>query len=273
MGLIAFSLGDAVGYLYGCIVMAAVLAGLLAAWIAVRLRHEDFSVVLDLLLWGLPVGIFAARFGYVLGHWQLYSGHLSEILNFGQGGISLYGGAIGFLLTAAVYCRWHGLSLWHWLDVLAPALLLGMAVNELGIFFTQMTVGAPLPPDLPNDHTLVEYIDFRYRPSGFEDYQYFKPIALYQAGMQLVVLLLAVLLSVVNARWQRLAAGGIFLLSMAAIGFIRFACGFSYLSALPHGSLHGGQILALTGAALCLLLFLVRQYRNRRRSWYRGGRW
>ena len=39
MGLIAFSLGDAVGYLYGCIVMAAVLAGLWAA-LGARLKGD-----------------------------------------------------------------------------------------------------------------------------------------------------------------------------------------------------------------------------------------
>lgn len=272
MGLIAFSLGDAAGYLYGCIVMLAVLAGLLAAWIAVRLRGEDFSVVVDFLLWGLPAGLLLARLGYVAGHWQLYSGQWLDILRFWQGGISLYGGALGFLLAIWLYCSWKRLSFWHWLDMLAPAMVLGLAINELGVFFTQMTVGAPLPSDLPNDHTLVEYIDYRFRPSGFEDYQYFKPVALYQAGLQFLTLLAAVLISLLDKNRHRLAAGSVFLLSGAAVAFIRFGCGFWYLSTQPIHTLHFGQWLAVLLGAGCLLLFGLRQHRSRR-SWYRGGRW
>ena len=184
----------------------------------------------------------------------------------------MYGAAFGFLLMAWGYCSWKGLSLWYWLDILAPALLLGLAVHELGIFATQMTVGAPLPSNLPDDHKLVEYIDYCYRPSGFENYQYFRPVALYQAGMQLVACVLVALLSVFDAHRKQLAAGGIFLLTAAAAAFIRVGCGFWYLSTEPWYMLHFGQWVAVLLGMVCLVIFGLRQ-RRRRSSWYQRGRW
>ena len=63
MGLIACFVGHIPLYLYGCIVAAALLAGLLVARISTWVYDEDFSAVIDLLLWGIPVGFIMARAG------------------------------------------------------------------------------------------------------------------------------------------------------------------------------------------------------------------
>ena len=41
----------------------------------------------------------------------------------------------------------------------------------------QFSLGTPLGLDIPNDHSLAEYVEYRYRPTGFEAYQYFQPVA------------------------------------------------------------------------------------------------
>ncbi len=268
MGLIAFSLGSVPIYLYGLVVVLAVLLGMLTAWVSLRLRGESFAPVVDLMLWGLPVGFVFARMGYVVSHWGLYEGHWQEVFCLWQGGISFYGGAIGFLLVLFVYCNLQGLDVWYWLDVLIPAFLVGIAVNELGNFATQMTVGMPFPPNIPNDHTLAEYIEFRYRPSGFENYEYFHPVALYQMGLQLVALLMVSIVSVRSSRRWRLQTGCIFALGMFLVALIRFGCGFVYLSTEQGFCLHMGQIFALGTAVLAMLLFLWRR-RTGTRGLYR----
>lgn len=265
MGLIVFSIGGIPVYLYGGIVMLAILAGILAAWINVRLHGEDFAPMVDVLLAGLPAGLIMARLGYVLGHWPSYAEHWSDIPCFWQGGLSLYGGMAGFLLVLWVYSRYFDMDIWYWLDLLVPALILCLAIDQVGRFASQMTVGMPLPHDLPNDHTLAEYIEYRYRPSGFENYEYFRPVALYQAFLQLVVFVFAILLTFWQSQRHFLVSGGIFLLSVVLLALVRCGCGFLYLTTAAGFSIHIGQIMSLLAAGAALGVFAWR--RRCRRDW------
>lgn len=269
MGLVIASIGDIQIYLYGLMVVAAVLLGMLAVWLNTRLQGESFAPVWDFLLWGLPLGLAAARLVYVGRHWELYAKQPGDILCLWQGGISFYGGMAGFLLAMLFCCYWKGLDIWYWLDLMVPGIILGTAVNELGNFVTQMTVGMPFPANLPNDHTLAEYIEFRYRPSGFENYEYFHPVALYQMGLQLLVLLLSAGLSLWQMRTGRFRKGCIFLLAVLCMALIRFGCGFFYLSTQAPLTIHIGQWIALLLAATALVLFLWRMHGRRTGLSYR----
>jgi len=239
--------------------------GLLVTWVYVRLYGESFAPVVDMMLWGLPVGLLLSRMGYVLTHWTLYVRNPYDILCLWYGGLSLYGAAMGFLLGIWVYCRKHDLSLWYWLDILMPAIVCGLAIHQLGIFFMQMTVGLPLPPGLPNDHSLAEYIEYSYRPSGFENYEYFKPIALYQAGCQFLIFMFVCITAYRQSQnlffWRD---GCVFLLGVFLLALVRFVCGFFYLSTIPMIAFHTGQILSAMLALVCVGFFV----RRRRRTYF-----
>lgn len=268
MGLIVFSVGGVSVYLYGIVVIAAILTGMLTAWFYIRLQGEHFAPVVDFLLCGLPMGFIVARLAYICTHWQFYEGHGLDVFRLWQGGISLYGGAAGFLAAMFLCCKWKDLDFWRWLDLLAPAFVIGLAINELGNFATQMTVGTPFPPNLANDHTLAEYIEFKYRPSGFENYEYFRPVALYQMFMQMGLFLLLTGLTIYRAWYKRLSAGIIFLLGVIGLAAIRFGCGFFYLSTEQGMVLHSGQKIVLAIAVLGCILFVWRM--RRRRSVFYG---
>lgn len=263
MGIIAFSLGKVSLYLYGIIVVTAILAGLLLTWINVRQRGEEFLPVVDILLYGLPLGLVFARLGYVCSHWALYENNIISIVEFWQGGISIYGAFLGFVITVFVYTRWYHLDFLHWMDIFAPAMVAGVMIHMLGHFVMQTAVGIPLPPNIPNDNTLAEYIEFKFRPSGFENYEYFKPIALYQAAAQGIILLIVLLQSVVQIRQQRIRPGGIFLWGTFLLAVTRFVCGFFYLSAAPGDWINFSQGVALAASVLVLLLLIVHHRRKR----------
>ena len=260
MGLIAFSLGGVPVYSYGLIVLGAILLGSIAAWLNIRLHHENFSPVPDMLLWGLPLAIILGRLGFVLHHFERYTTHLWSILTIWQGGFSLYGAIAGFLVAVIGVCRVQGRDTWQWLDMLIPSWVLALVVIELGIFALQLNMGLPLSADMPNDHSLAEYVEYRYRPLGYGDNYYYQPIALYQAGLQLVVFLLLGLLTLVQLRWHRpRTAGCLFLFGTACIALIRFGCGFFYLASgadmgamLPLGRIMSGMV----GLAALIWLWL-----------------
>ena len=54
-----------------------------------------------------------------------------------------------------------------------PAIVFGLVILQITNFMMQFSVGTPLSVDIPNDHTPAEYIEYKYRPSGFEGYLYF----------------------------------------------------------------------------------------------------
>ena len=255
-------------YTYGLVVFAAVVVGAACAWVSVRLRKERTAPLLDLLVYGLPVALIFARAGFVLHNFAQYANNLLEILMIWHGGLSFYGGMLGFFLTVLGYSLVHGVSAWHWLDLLVPAFILSIVIYELGIFGMQLTMGAPFPTDVPNDHTLMEYIEYRYRPMGFENMLYFRPIALYQAGLQFAAFLLVTLAAVIDAhRGRRWPSGCLFLLGLGLVAAIRFGCGFFYLNSHPETLLPLGRLLSGGAVLVALILFILR-WRSRPRYFY-----
>ena len=265
MGIVAFSIGGLNIYWYGLVWSAAIVLGMLLTWLNVRLRQESFAPIVDILFWGLPVGLVFARIAYVIFHWSLYEGQWLEMISFWQGGLSVYGALAGFILTVWLYSYFHGLAGWYWLDIMAPAIVAGLMLSQLGNFIAQTTVGMPMPLNLPNDHTLAEYIEYSYRPSGFENYDYFKPVALYQALVQAGILAMALFLSYRQIKGVIIPRGCIFLFSMLCLAVTRFACGFMYLTVDKAGGLHLGQIICLA-AASALLVSLWFCFRRRRQK-------
>lgn len=267
MGIVAFSVVDVNIYWYGLVWAAAVLGGMFITGLNVRLRQESFSPVLDILLLGMPLGLILARTGYVMLHWELYQNEWSSIFKLWQGGFFIYGAVAGFVLAAVLYSHLSDRPLWHWLDILLPAIIAGLMIVQVGNFAAQSTVGVPLPNNLPNDHTLVEYIEYGYRPSGFENYEYFKPVALYQAAVLAAILCGMIFLSWRQIKGRTIPSGAVFLLGMILLASTRFFCGFMYLSADKTGGLHLGQIICLLVVVLCgAMLF----FRCRRSDWQKN---
>ncbi len=266
MGLIAFKLGAVPVYSYGLLILAALVIFMLAAFVSVRLRHESFAVVADMLLWGLPLALILGRAGYVLHHFDYYADALPSILAFWQGGYSFYGALAGMLAAVLGVALVQGLPAWHWLDTLAPAGVLALVVVTFGVFVLQLNVGWALPQDVPNDHTLMEYVESVYRPAGYEDTLYFQPIALYQSGLQLVAFALVTVFALVRGVLGRPRTDGcVFLLAVALVSFIRLGCGFYYLSSgiMAPSALPLGRLLSGGCGVLALLWMAVRLYSHR----------
>ncbi|MDQ0203524.1 prolipoprotein diacylglyceryl transferase [Pectinatus haikarae] len=253
-----FILGHFHIYWYGITIVLSILLGLLVTWLNTQKREEDFSTVVDLLLWSIPLGIIFSRGGYVLLHWQEYAGKLFSIFLLSQGGLSIYGGFAGFLLGSAFYLYLSGKNFWHWMDILLPGMVAGLIVDQIGNFFMQNTIGLPLA-SVANDHSLAAYVDFKQRPTGFEHYLYFRPVALYQAGILAFVLFFSLILTYLQVNYMKIRRGNIFLQAMILAAGCRFIFGFMYLSTQKDSALHQGQYVALLGVVIGLTVYWLRE--------------
>ena len=127
------------------------LAGLGAAvWLSLRelqVARLSRRAALDALAWGLPAGLVVGRVVYVLGWWDYYLTHASELWQLDVSGISLWGGlAAGSAIFAARLDR-DPLRQRRIFDVVAPNAALGIAIGRLGAFLEG--AGQGLPSDLP----------------------------------------------------------------------------------------------------------------------------
>lgn len=117
------------------------LTGVLAAWwlSARRAAQRGFNTeVLASLAWRLIVaGVIGARLFYVIEYWPDFrrpSWHdtLVEVLTFTKGGLVVYGSLIGGFVAFVWYLRQKRLSMFAWGDIIAPGLILGMAIGRIG---------------------------------------------------------------------------------------------------------------------------------------------
>jgi phosphatidylglycerol:prolipoprotein diacylglycerol transferase len=127
------------------------LVGLgLAVWRSLRQierLHFSSRLALDALAWGLPAGLVMARLVNVLGWWDYYLSHASEIWQMNVDGLSLWGGLLGGGVFVFVRLKGDTLRRRRILDVVAPNVALGIAVGRLGAFLDGH--GQGLPSDLP----------------------------------------------------------------------------------------------------------------------------
>lgn len=133
-------------YWYGIIIAVGFL---LAAVFCSRraksfgLRQEDF---LDMLLCALPIGIICARIYYVIFYLSLYQDEQGRFLwrqaiAIWDGGIAIYGGIIGGVLTCLVVCNVKKLPFLAMADLSVLGLLIGQCLGRWGNFVNQEAYG------------------------------------------------------------------------------------------------------------------------------------
>lgn len=219
---IAFRIGPLQVHWYGIIIATAVLvAGLLGTREA-RRRGEDPEQGWSMLLLVIVTSVIAARAYHVIHMWSYYSQHLELIPQVWLGGIGIPGAVAGGAFGIWLYCRWNHLNTARWLDIFAPALLLGQAIGRLGNFVNQELYGPPttLPWGIPIDaaHRLgTDWDPIRFPVATTR----FVPLFAYEAILNLIGM--AVVLYIAHRFAKKLYDGDIALIYIIWYGAVRSA--------------------------------------------------
>ncbi|MFB2597719.1 prolipoprotein diacylglyceryl transferase [Herbiconiux sp. P17] len=253
-----------------------ILAGIIVAMIIVNrrltARGGEPGIVIDIVLWAVPLGIIGARFYHVFTHIGDYFYPGADLLNvfaIWDGGNALYGSLIGGAIGALIGCRITGIRLWSFADTLAPALLVAQAIGRLGNYFNQELYGLPtnLPWGLEIDPTISSAF-----PTGLPADTLFHPLFLYEIIWNLVgVALLLLIERRFRLRWGRLFA----------LYLVWYGLGRSWLEAIRIDPSSDGFLgipaniwASFAAIALGLVLFFVqgRRHPGLEISVYRAGR-
>jgi phosphatidylglycerol:prolipoprotein diacylglycerol transferase len=126
---------------YGLMLFFAFLASMnLAAW---RARREkiDPDLIYDLSLWVFIGGLAGARLFYVWQYWGRTVKTFWDIFKIWEGGIVFYGSIMGGVAGFFLYWWRRPFPLRATLDVLAPALAIGIALGRVGCFLNGCCYG------------------------------------------------------------------------------------------------------------------------------------
>ncbi len=218
----AFYIGGFRVALYGCMIALGMLLGILTAARIAGKTGQSEETYWDISIWLIVFSVIGARIYYVIFFWDAYKDDLSQIFNLRAGGLAIYGGVIGGVLTAYVYCTVKKLYLPEILDTTVYGLLVGQIIGRWGNFFNREVFGGYsdglLAMRLPIDAVRSRDITAELSAHIAEGTNYIQvhPTFLYEGLWNLGVLLLLL----VYLRRRRFK-GEIFLLYMAGYGIGR----------------------------------------------------
>ncbi|MEO5745955.1 MAG: prolipoprotein diacylglyceryl transferase [Terracoccus sp.] len=188
-----FDLGPFRIHAYALCILAGIIAATIMTSRRLTKRGAEPGIVLDIILWAVPLGIIGARIYHVLTHPGDYfypGADLLRTLYIWEGGNAIFGALIGGAVGAYIGCRLTGIRFWSFADALAPGMLLAQAMGRLGNWFNAELFG--LPTTLPWGLEIAQ--SNPAFPVGLPEGTLFHPTFLYEiiwnlAGVAVILLL------------------------------------------------------------------------------------
>lgn len=127
--------------LYGVIIAIGMMLGVAIAVYDRRSRGLPEDPIWDAAFIGIPCGIIGARIYYVIFAWDFYKNDPIQILYIRQGGLAIYGGVLGALISVFIYCRVKKVGFLELWDSIALGFLVGQSLGRWGNFFNREVFG------------------------------------------------------------------------------------------------------------------------------------
>jgi len=252
MDTVAFSVGIVTIHWYGLIISFSVFVSLMVSFWQAWIRRESLNPIIDLAVYGIPVAIIMARIYYVMFNWQLYEKHLLESLFIWHGGLAIHGAIIGMILTITGYTFIKKMPFWYWADIMAPGFAIAQALGQWANFINQEAFG------YPTDFPWGVYIDYAYRPPGYEAYDYFHPTFIYESICSLLIFLVLVICSYCQVNLKRFKTGNIFLLYILLYSLSRLFIEGLRIDSEFVGEYRLAQLVSLISIIIAIGLLVVR---------------
>ena len=126
---------------YGIIIGLGIAMGyIVASFQAVR-TGQDKEIYLDFAMYAVIISIIGARIYYVAFSWNDYKDDLLQIFNLRAGGLAIYGGVTGGVLTGFVYSKIKKMKFTLLADTACAGLITGQIIGRWGNFFNREAFG------------------------------------------------------------------------------------------------------------------------------------
>ena len=138
---IAFNIFGIDIYWYAILIVSAIVIGIIWCKIHDGRFGIKFEDMIDLLVFALPISFICARIYYCIFAWDEFSGNILEIVNIRKGGLAIYGGLIGAVITTLVFCKIKKIQFLDLVDFAIPVVALGQSIGRWGNYFNKEAYG------------------------------------------------------------------------------------------------------------------------------------
>jgi phosphatidylglycerol:prolipoprotein diacylglycerol transferase len=248
----AFHIGRLSIHWYGIILVIGILAATFLARHEAKRRGDDPDHIITALLFIVPLGFIGARAYHVIDQWSYYSRNPSQII--GGAGLGIFGAVIGGFIGLLIYTRWKKFSLPHWLDIVAPGLILAQAIGRWGNYFNQELYGKPttMPWGIKIDNPIAPYTSD----------QRFHPLFFYESMLNLLGCIL--LLAIGRKYKDRLLDGDIFCLYVIYYSTIRFGLEWLRIDNWKLAGFPTACWISIAAIIISISIMIYRRHRRRR---------
>ncbi len=139
---IAIKIGNIPIYWYAIFIVFAIIVAMLFCKKDDKKYGIYFQTILEIFVFVIPISIITARLYYVLFKLDYYLQNHIEIFRIKDGGLAIYGGILGGVITIVFYCKKKHINVLDVLDYIAPYLALGQAIGRWGNFFNMEAYGS-----------------------------------------------------------------------------------------------------------------------------------
>ncbi|EAC3097948.1 prolipoprotein diacylglyceryl transferase [Listeria monocytogenes] len=247
---VAIQIGSISVKWYGVIIASAVVIALLLALSEANKRKMDKEIIVDLLIWAIPISIISARIYYVIFEWDFYKNNLGEIVKIWHGGIAIYGALIGAVLTAIIFSRIKKISFWQLADAVAPSLIIAQAIGRWGNFMNQEAHGAETTRSFLESLHLPDFIINQMYIDG----AYYQPTFLYESLWNVLGFIVLLII-----RRTKIRRGELFLGYVIWYSFGRFFIEGMRTDSLMWGDFRVSQVLSLLLIVLSIGIIIYRR--------------
>ena len=239
------------------ILVGIILGGTLAYRESYRkgLNRDRF---IDILFYGVLIGIIGARLYYVIFNFDYYKTNLIEILEVWNGGLAIHGGIIAGTAFMYFYTKKKKINFWLLLDILVVGLILAQAIGRWGNFFNGEAYG--------RDVTL-DFLQFLHLPKFIIDGMYIngiyrEPTFLYESIFNLIGFFI-----LINLRKKKsLRTGMISSIYLIWYGLFRCIIESFRSDSLMLGPIKVAQLISIIGIILGVVLLI---YSKKKHKLYR----
>ena len=138
---VAFYIGPKPIYWYALIILTGFALAVFFCCRSGKKRNINPDNLIDIALYGLISALICARIYYVIFDLDSFRDNLLDIFKVWEGGLAIYGGLIGAVISTFIYCRVKKLNFFEIADICAPGLLIGQIIGRFGNFVNAEVFG------------------------------------------------------------------------------------------------------------------------------------
>ena len=247
---------------FGIMIALGMLLGLGFVILEAKRCGENKDDYLEMLIISLLFGVVGARLLYVLCSWNFYKGNTIQIFNIRNGGLTFWGGLIGGVLGAVVYCAVRRKSFMQMADTASMGIVIAQIIGRWGDFFNRESFGEytnsifamQLPLSAVRSNGVTSAMRENLETVGGTSFIQVHPTFFYES-MWCLLLFLLMLVWKRKKRFQ----GEVFLKYLAGYGLGRFCIEFLRTDKLmiPGTSMGISQVISAVMFLICALVAMV----------------